>query len=128
MNAKIICIALFAIVLSVVLPEPVQAKFERSEKNLYQGYLDLQVEEDNRSEFYAYAITQGCKTCSVVYLLVQNFKGEDRAWTSFRCDVEFVVMTTSHNGLYDIRCTSRRFDGTEFTHVYAYDGNDYVRN
>ncbi len=128
MHTTRLIVGLIALLLLGPLAGQAQAKFEPAEEKLYRTYLDLQVEEDNRSEYYVYAIVKECHNCSVVYLLVQSFKGQDRPWTSFRCDVEFKVLSSSHGGLYDIKCTSKGFDGTEFTHVYYYDGNDYVRN
>ena len=121
-------IAIYSIGLSVFLTNQVQAKFEKSEKNLYQSYLDLQVEKDNRIEYYAYAITQGCAGCEVLYLLVMDFKGQTRVWKSFRCDLEFKVLKTSHNGLYDIGCKSHVLGGEPpvSSRIYTYDGNDYV--
>ncbi len=127
---KTLLSALFAalLVTSFTAPAQTQEKFKRSSQKLFISYLDLQVEEDNRSEYYAYAISDGCKNCEVLYLLIQKFKGETRVWNSFRCDVKFKLLKTSRNGLYDIQCKTRILGGEPpiATKIYRYDGNNYV--
>ncbi len=121
---------LVSVLFALLFVAPVQAqeKFEPSTSKLFIAYLDLQVDEDNRTEYYAYAITDACKGCEVLYLLIQKFKGETRVWNSFRCDVKFKILKTSSNGLYDIQCKTRVLGGEPpvSTKTYSYNGNDYV--
>ncbi|WP_457650912.1 hypothetical protein [Profundibacter sp.] len=90
--------------------------FEASDDKLYVDYPDLAAEYTPGQEYTVHAIIEsGTEQPQILYVISFNNKGALTPLGAFRCDTEFEVLNSTHNGLHDIRCTRMNVFGEETT-------------
>ena len=89
--------------LALALASPAQAQFEPSQAKVFVDWPQLEVEpmQGLNSEFAIYALVDQPK---VIYTIIVTTRSNVSVLGSFHCNKEFTVLTSSTNGLYDIRC------------------------
>ncbi len=93
------------IALTLALVPQMATAFEPAGAKLFIDFPELNVDYELGSEAVIYAIIEGSTAHpQVIYTITYNHKGEIFTLGSFRCDLEFEVLGTSHSGMYDIKC------------------------
>ncbi len=100
---KIIAIRVFLALLLVLAPSLSLAQFEPSQAKVFIDWPQLEVEplQGFNSEFAIYALVDQPK---VIYTITVTTRSNVSVLGAFHCNKEFTVLTSSTNGLYDIRC------------------------
>ncbi len=115
------------IALALALAPQMATAFEPADAKLYIGFPELVVDYEPGSEAAVYAIIEGSTAHpQVIYTITYNHKGEIATLGSFRCDLEFEVLGTSHSGMYDIKCVREHITQGITETVLQKDDNGYT--